>query len=140
VYSLKGEARMPKKWIGLLIVLVSLAAALGLTAVGSGMKEASALLIGMAICYALSAIVRSIFTKRTDLHSPLLYYTAWSFALTLGWLVYTVLTPSPWLSQWGVKLLVSIVASVIAVPSVVLLARSMKVKILPWERENHNRR
>ena len=135
---LKRGARMSRKWIGLLIVLVSLAAVLGLTGGGSGMKEASALLVGMAISYALSVIVGSIFTKRADLHSPLLYYAAWSFAVMLGFLVYTALSPSPWLSQWGVKLLVSIVASVVAVASAVLLARSMKVKILPWERENRS--
>ena len=127
---------MSKRQVGGLVALLSVIVFLSASVIEQKAEDTIAVLVGAAVTAALLVVTKNIFVRKAALHSPYLYYVALSLALALGFLVYTVLEPSPLLSSWSVRLLVGVIVSISIILPYLLLARLMKVNTLPWERDN----
>lgn len=128
---------MSKKQIGWLVIVLSVIAFLVASAIKQNTREAIAMLAGAAVSGALLLVVEKTFAGQAVLRSPCLYYVAFSLSLFLGFVMYTLLAPLPsWASPWSVKLLLSAIASMSIVLLSFPLAKLIKVRLLPWERDN----
>lgn len=130
---------MSKKRIGWLIIVFSVVAFLAASAIKQNIRETKAIVVCVVVSGVLLLIVEKIFARQALLHSPCLYYMAFSLSLFLGFFAYTLLAPLPsWISPWSAKLLLSAIASMSIVFWSFLVAKLMKVNLLPWERDNNS--
>lgn len=127
---------MSRRRIRLVVLLASGVALLCAIAVRLDTADVSAIVASTVVSGILVAVVRNLFVRKAALHSPHLYYVALAFSVAGGALMYTVLAPFPCLRPWHVRLLYSVIASASTVLSMILLARLMKVSILPWEQDD----
>jgi uncharacterized membrane protein YoaK (UPF0700 family) len=126
---------MSKKRIRLVVVFGSIVVFLAAIAVSQNVQEAYAIAVTGAVSSIMVAVTRTIFAKKAVPRSPYPYYVALALSTAAGILAGTMLTPFICLRPWGVKVLVSAIASVLIVVPTLLLARLMKVNILPWEQD-----
>ena len=130
---------MSKKQISWLVIVLSAIVFLVGTAIRQNVREAGAMLAGATVSGALLLVLERVFARQAVLRSPYLYYMTLSLSLFLGFFAYTLLAPlPPWASPWSVRLLLSGVASMSIVFLSIPLTRLIKVKLLPWERDNSN--
>lgn len=127
---------MSKRQIKLVVIFGSATVFLAAIAASQNTQEAYAIMVTGAVSSIMVAVTRTIFVKKAAPRSPYLYYVALALSTAAGVLAGTVLAPFTCMRPWGVKLLVSVIASASIVLPTLLLARLMKVSILPWERNN----
>ena len=128
------KTSITKKQIGLIVVIVCIIAFVEAIVIEHREQELCAILASIAVSGVSWAITDNVFVRNPALHSPLLYYVTIVILVALGFLTYAILTSFPPMSPWGVKLTLSILASISIILPCLFLARLMKVNTVPWKK------
>lgn len=123
-----------KKQMGLMVISISIIAFVGAMVIDHREQELYGVLAGIVVSGISWAITDNVFVNKTGLHSALLYHVSIIILVTLGFLTYAILASVPPMSPLGVKLLLSILASITIVLSYLFIAKLMKVNTVPWNR------
>ena len=131
-----GKINISKKKMRIIIVMSSIALVVAI-AIEYREQGLYAILAGITAS-GLWLIRDNVFVKSLTLRSQLFYHATTIVVVTLGFLIYALLASFPPMSSWGLKLVLSILASISVTLSCLFLARLMKVNTVPW-RENDNK-